>query len=275
MSIDLSMSRNTTKKRDLFGAEPRYASAGYAIIITLVVTSLAALIDNRVLDQDNIWIKPIKFQIAVAAYFLTLAFFLRFAPSRIIEGRRYRAYSTLIVFCGIAELVWISRAAMYGTTSHFNTTPVGQALYGAAGIMAVILTSASFVSGWIIWRNLDSYPDMKALVRSIALGLILTALMTLPVAATLAAQTGHYIGTPVTHARLPLMGWSFEVGDLRVAHFFATHAMHFIPAMGLAAHLLLRGRAQTGAVYLGAALYCALTIHFFVRALQGLPFIQL
>jgi len=29
-----------------------------------------------------------------------------------------------------------------------------------------------------------------------------------------------------------LFGWMREAGDLRVAHFFATHAMHFVPFAG-------------------------------------------
>jgi hypothetical protein len=88
---------------------------------------------------------------------------------------------------------------------------------------------------------------------------------------TMANGTGHLVGTPLTGALLPVMGWSREVGDVRVAHFLATHAMHALPLVGLAA-LALPGRAA-GAVWAGAVLYIALTLGTFAQALAGRPFL--
>ena len=63
---------------------------------------------------------------------------------------------------------------------------------------------------------------------------MLTFVLTVPIAGTLAQMPGHFVGTPVTGAAVPVFGWSREVGDLRTAHFLATHAMHFLPLAGLA-----------------------------------------
>jgi len=32
---------------------------------------------------------------------------------------------------------------------------------------------------------------------------------------------------------IPILGWLRGVGDLRVAHFFSTHVMHFEPMIGI------------------------------------------
>ena len=74
---------------------------------------------------------------------------------------------------------------------------------------------------------------------------------------------------------MPLLGWSREVGDLRVAHFFATHAMHFLPVAGVAARLALPARAGVAAVAAAAALYVALVAGILALALDGRPLLPL
>jgi hypothetical protein len=83
---------------------------------------------------------------------------------------------------------------------------------------------------------------------------------------------GHHIGTPVTGAALPILGWSREVGDLRVGHFFATHALHVIPVVGLVATWYLPKAAR--ALVLAASLaFTALVAFAMWQAFQGQPFL--
>jgi hypothetical protein len=82
---------------------------------------------------------------------------------------------------------------------------------------------------------------------------------------------GHFIGTPVTGAVVPIMGWSREVGDLRVAHFLAMHALHAVPLIGVAAMGLSNLALARGLVWAGALGYAALTAITFVHALAGQP----
>jgi hypothetical protein len=126
------------------------------------------------------------------------------------------------------------------------------------GVAAVTLTSLSLAMGLVFWRH-----RADPLMLSIALGLILTFLLTVPIAGTMSSQPGHLVGTPLTGARFPLMGWSLEVGDLRLPHFLATHAMHAVPLAGLT--------GSRPAVWATAASFTALTLWCFARALQGLP----
>jgi hypothetical protein len=142
------------------------------------------------------------------------------------------------------------------------------------GLFAVILTSPALVYGIAIWRNrATGLPP--ALHLAIALGLVLTFALTLPVAATMANLPGHFVGTPVTGAHVPAMGWTREVGDLRAAHFFATHPMHFLPLAGLAAAALLPARAGAAAVWVAALVYAGFVYWAFNGALAGQPLVPL
>jgi len=171
----------------------------------------------------------------------------------------------------LAEMAWIGGAAMFGTASHFNLSgPVMEGIYGLMGLFAVTLTSASLVYGIAIWRNPAGLPN-TALRLSVALGLILTFILTVIVAGYMSAQPGHLVGTATSGARVPVMGWSREVGDLRLPHFLATHAMHAIPLGGLLAVQMLRQDAAQRAVWIIAAGFAGITLLTFAVAIMGYP----
>lgn len=271
--IAFSPAVQTSRFRGLFDAEPLFAAAGLLIGLSLAPTLLAMAIDPKEFLGENIWLKPIKFQIALTLYLLTLAFLARWLPAGMTARRSYRVYSGLVIFAIVAELIWIGGAAMYGTASHFNVSnPFLQSIYGLMGALAVLLTSATLVQGIAIWRNRRTGLS-PALHLSIALGLVLTFGLTLIVAGTLASQSGHLIGTPVSGARVPVLGWSREVGDLRVAHFFATHALHVLPVAALLSGAVLPQRWGVPAVWAAALLFTAFVAATYAGALAGLPLV--
>ena len=163
-------------------------------------------------------------------------------------------------------------AAALGTGSHFNlSSPIWETLYSLMGLAAVTLTSASLVMGLAIWRN-PATGLAPALKLSVMLGLVLTFVLTVITAGYMASTTGHYVGTPVTGERLPILGWSREVGDLRVGHFLATHALHGLPLVGLVAARMGES-AGRGVVWAAAAGYAALVLGTFAQAIAGMPLI--
>ncbi|MCA3448070.1 MAG: hypothetical protein INF93_15385 [Rhodobacter sp.] len=253
---------------------PLFTSLGIAMALSLLATLAAMQIDDRLFLGESFWVKPVKFQIALTIYLLTLAFYARWLPPAIRQARLFRAYCGIVAAAIIAEVLWIAGAAALGTASHFNdSSPVWAALYSFMGGAAVILTSAAPVFGIAIWRNRASgLPGPLHL--AVALGLVLTFVLTVPVAFHMSAATGHFVGTPADwDTGLPLMGWSRSVGDLRVAHFLATHALHGIPLAGLIAVLTLPEAAARRAVLLASAGYAALVVATFVQALAGQPFL--
>lgn len=244
--------------RRLAPAPPQLVAATLAIALAALPLLAAHLLDPRQFQGDSIWLKPLKFHLALAVYTGTLAAFAMLLPQGTLSGHRWRVYIGVVVAGIGAELLWIDGAAALGTASHFNQQGIWGILYGLMGVAAVTLTSLSAVMGLAFWRH-----QADPLLLSVALGLVLTFVLTVPVAGTMSSGTGHLIGTPVTGARLPLMGWSAEVGDLRLAHFLATHAMHAVPLAGLT--------GSRGAVWAAAAGWVALTGWCFARALAGLP----
>lgn len=257
----------------MFRDAPQFTTLTLLIAVSLAPTITAMLTDTRLFQGTGNWVKPVKFQTALMLYLLTLAFYARWLPPGLTARRWFRVYAAVVCAAIIAELAWIIGAAAYGTASHFNTgTPAMAIIYSLMGLAAVTLTTASLVFGIAIGRNPGTGLS-PALRLGLASGLILTFLLTVAVAGYMSSTTGHLVGTPATGAMVPLMGWSREVGDLRVAHFLATHAMHAVPLAALAATLSLPPRTATLATLAAALGFTALVAFTFWQALNGQPFL--
>jgi hypothetical protein len=251
---------------------PVFTGLALFIALTAIPLLAAAVIDTRTFLDAPVWQKPLQFHLALGTYIITLAFFARFLPDG-MTTRNWRIYAGVVCFCILAELVWVGGAAAYATASHFNTDDIVMGtIYGFMGVFAVILTSPSLVMGAAIWRN-KATGLPPALHLSIGLGLILTFILTLIAAGTMSSMPGHHVGTPLTNASLPILGWSREVGDLRVAHFFATHALHVIPLAGFIAARLFAPTTARGIVGATALAYTLLVILTMMQAFQGQPFL--
>jgi hypothetical protein len=249
---------------------PAFTILAIVLALGLIPLYAAMALDTRIFQGESPWMKPVKFHYALGLYTISLAFFARFMPEATRKGRPWRWFVAAVVVAILGEVTWLSTAAMLNTASHFNTEiPLFAAVYPLMGVFAVLLTSASLVMGISVWRNRATglHP---ALQLSVALGLILTFALTIPVAGYLSRNGGHFVGDS-TRA-LMILGWSRDAGDLRVAHFLATHALHFVPVAGLMAVWLIPAQA-TRAVWLGAGLFAGLVIFTFTQALQGRPFL--
>lgn len=239
-------------------AAPQLTAITAILILASAPILVAMAIDPREFQGESIWLKPLKFHIALAIYTGSLAFYALALPQARLLTRNWRIYQGVVVAAVVGEVIWIGGAAALGTGSHFNLTVPG--LYGLMGVAAVTLTSLSLAMGVLFWKT-----RATTLHLGLALGLILTFVLTVVIAGTMSSGSGHHIGTAVTGARVPVMGWSREVGDLRVAHFLATHAMHAVPLAALT--------GSRPAVWATAAVYTALTLGTFAQALMGLPLI--
>ena len=246
-----------------------------AIVLALVIVPLAAaaMIDPRLHLGIGIWIKPLKFAFALAVYCLTLAFYARFLPEGTVHKRWYRWFMAAVAAAIVAEMLWIGGAAALGTSSHFNTAePVFAALYPVMGALALLLTSATAVHA----RQIAANPA-TGLAPVLKSGLVWGLGMTLPLTAVTAGLMSQFPGHGIGGSGLDtdglfLIGWLRDGGDLRVAHFFATHAMHVIPAFALA--LSLAGfRLATRAVMVFSVAYAVFVALVFAQALAGRPFL--
>lgn len=252
---------------------PRYT--GLAVLLALAMVPLfgAFLLDQRLFQGINVWIKPLKFHLALVIYLLTLAAFARFASPEIRGRPWWRWHERAVVVAVVLELIWIGGAAALGTASHYNeSTPLATAVYSFMGVAAVVLTSASATLAWALHRHPAG--DLSPAVRAgLVWGLGLTLLLTLVTAQTLSSMDSHWVrGTPNDAGGLWLLGWSRDGGDLRAAHFFATHAMHAVPLLALLCARFFGPEARAP-VRLAALAYVGLVAATFIQALMGKPFL--
>ena len=256
--------------------EPLLAAAG-VVMLALVPVTLAALVaDGRELYEIDIWIKPLKFELALVIYLFTLAAYARWLPSGTLERRWYQVYAAVVVFAIAYEITVIGGAAAAGTASHFNTaTPLSAWLYQLMGGFAVVLTSITLVYGVLIARS-DRAPRDPALRAGVVVGLVMTFVLTMVFAGYLGSNGSHFVGGGDSDAGgLALMGWARDGGDLRVPHFFGTHAMHVVPAAGFVAGRLLAARPAALVTMAAAAGYAFFCVATFVQALADKPFLPM
>jgi hypothetical protein len=258
--------------------EPRLTAGGLAMLALVLPTALAFAIDTRLFQGTNVWLKPLKFELSLGLYLLTLALFLPLASTRFQASwaGRYAVWGAIVP--SFVEVAYIGWRASRAEASHYNIgTPLNDALYAAMGIGALMLTAAAPVVAWGIARR-DAPPLAPALRWSIVSGLVLTFVLGVVDGAVMSANpAGHFVGqVPADHAKLPVLGWSLAIGDLRVAHFLGLHALHVIPAFGLAVWWLAR-QPLTGVAAVAAfsIAYAGLTLAAFAAALKARPLLGL
>jgi hypothetical protein len=254
--------------KSLHDAESRFFGLGMLMLFAMAPTAFAAVADDRTFLGADIWLKPLKFEAALFVYLVTLSFFARFLPAGTTVRPWYRLYGLAVIIAIVAEMIWIGGAAALGTASHFNRGSIGGALYSVMGVLAILLTTPTAVYAWLIGRNTET-GLAPALKEGVVLGLALTLPLTLVTAGTMGSMDGHAVGGSGM-AGLPVMGWARDGGDLRVSHFFATHALHFIPAFALLTAWLGGGKWPVRAF---AGCFAAFVMWTFVQALMGQPFL--
>lgn len=225
-----------------------------ALAVLLVATLIASMLDPRSMGPDGVWAKPIRFQLSLALHFATLAMIVR----GLSEGWRTSNLLLVVAVVSIAstvfEVAYIMVQAARQQASHFNlSSPFYAAMYVLMAIGAVFIVGAAGVVGAIV--AVDSASRFGDVLRTgIALGLVGGTVLTLVVAFTMGGRLDHHVGTAAASAaRMLLTGWSFEVGDLRVPHFFATHMIQAVPIAAATADVFAPRAAALASVWIFAA----------------------
>jgi len=256
---------------------PLGVATTYAVLL-IPITLLLLIFDQRLLQDELLWLKPLKFQMSLAVMTATLLWaVIRFGP-RQGTSPWVTWPAGAVAITSIYENSFLMIQAARGVPSHFNRETlfdaVGHALMQAGA--SVLVVGAAIIGCVLLavtlWRHHLQNPLMLATGLGLALG------------GALGGYTGGFIGMnggpfvgayAPTDPILPLLGWSGTIGDLRVSHFFGLHMMQALP---LAAFLLPNAMPQAARSLIVIALAVAgtvFTIWTLTTAQAGLPFLPL
>lgn len=252
--------------------DPARQAIGFMALLA-VPTLIAYGLDDRLLHGVSVWSKPLKFQAALGLHFATL---LLLAPLLSVEARRSRTLRGSVLAAtvmAVLEIAYMTLQAARGRASHFNFETLPEQLaYNLMGVGATVIVLGSFLFGWLVWRSRPAKTDSRDGLRiGAALGLMAGSLLTLAIGGYLGSQTSHWIGGDLTDATgMRLTGWSTTGGDLRPAHFLATHMMQVLPVLGLVVDRL---RLPAVSTWIAAALYVAVTLAITMQAMMGMALV--
>ena len=240
--------------------------------VGLLVLSVAVLpFDRRTILGLNPWIKPIKFEVSVILFLLTVAALLAML-GRLGDWPQWRA--TIAWGIGLSMIVentTIAMQAARGVRSHMNySTPFDGVAFGVMGLAIAISTVllAALLVLFVVTRT--GLPP--SLTCGIWLGIAAALAASVEGVMMISRYGAHTVGAADGGPGLPFVNWSTSHGDLRVAHFLALHALQIFPATGwLMAQTNLPAWAQTGATIAVAGVYCVVVWMLFAQAVAGRP----
>lgn len=253
------------------------AKARLAIVLTglsaacLAVAFSAYLVDPRLLGGVSVWAKPMKFALSFVVLFGTVSWLESRLSREWRDGLLLRVTLALMGTAMVTEMGYLMFQAAQAEPSHFNvSTPFHRFMYSVvmfAGALALVAGIGIYGAAAHLDRAADLTPGLRL---GVVTGFGMSCVLTVVVAGYMATQTGPLVGTPVTGAILPVVGWSTEVGDLRPAHFLSLHAMQVLPFLGWCADRLTH-KTSPRAVTLSATAYAGVTLLAFFQALSGNP----
>lgn len=245
-----------------------------AISITMIAAFGLTLglwaLDPRTIDGISVWAKPLKFELALAVHAGTLALVVARLDPRPRAGPAMQAVALVFLVACIIEMGWIIAQAAQGQHSHFNdSTALHRAMFSVMAFCAVIITGAAGAVALAVGRD-GGFGAPAPVKAGIVLGFLGGTLLTLITAFAIGANGSPYVGgVPDPGARMALTGWSLSGGDLRVAHFLATHMMQAVPFTALLAAWALPNCATRPVAFGVAALWALWVLIAFRGALSG------
>lgn len=228
------------------------------IICTILVQTTSIQINNI-----NAFIKPMKFFFSVWIFCWTIGWLVFELRQPMIS----KSYSIMVVIVMAIELIIITWQAANGRLSHFNVSKVLYAsLFSIMGIAIVILTLWTLFIGFQFFIISPNNLSLGYL-WGIRLGIIIFVIFSFE-GGMMGAKLQHTIGALDGSKGLPIVNWSKQYGDLRIAHFFGIHALQILPFAG---YYLFK---NPPAIISVSIIYFLVVSYLLLQALRGIPFIK-
>lgn len=210
------------------------------------------------------WIKPMKFFLSTTIFAWTMGYYMTFLDKQ----NQVDIYSWSLVILLSIELILIVYQAAQGKMSHFNVaTGLDKFIFNIMALAITLLMVHTLYIA-ILFFNQVHFESPETLILAIKLSMIIMVIFAFEGFA-MGAILKHTVGSVDGTAGLPIVNWSKNYGDLRVAHFFGMHALQLIPIIS---YFLAKSKRE---VIIIALVYLALVTYTLIQALQGKPFIKL
>ena len=229
------------------------------LVLAIAFFALSFVSQTQVMGV-NAWGKPFKFALSTAAFSWAMAWYVHYLN----QATTTQVFNWVIIATLGFEVFYIALQAGRGQLSHYNvSSPFYSALYSMMALAASVATlAAAYIALQFFKNEFPELPDYY--VWAIRWGLVLFVIFSFE-GFVMGSRMTHTIGGPDGGPGLPILNWSYQYGDPRIAHFIGMHALQVLPI--LAFHVL----KDVKLTFWGAVLYAVLAVFTLVQALQGKP----
>lgn len=239
--------------------ERLYWFGWYNLAVGLMCIVLMQLDSQQILGINR-WIKPTKFFLSVWIMVWTMGWLLFYLDNK----RKIRMISALIIISMFMENFLITMQSIRGVPSHFNVKdPFNSIVFSIMGIFIIIFTCTAIYAEWLFFKQ-RIFSIKASYLWGIRLGLLFFIIFSLE-AGFMLSRLSHTVGGVDGGPGLPLLNWSTEHGDLRIAHFLGLHSLQLLP---LAGYYLFK---KSSTLILFSIAYFVLIAAILILALKGLP----
>jgi hypothetical protein len=208
----------------------------------------------------NRWLKPFKFYASVGIMVLTTGWLMYYLD----DQTKVRKYSWMIVFTMFFENGIIFTQAVRQTTSHFNnSSALNNVMFSIMGMLIIFFTIIMILICIAFFRQ-KQFSIPAAYLWGIRFGLLFFIIFSLE-GGMMIGLMKHTVGGADGGPGLPVVNWSNEHGDLRIAHFLGIHSLQFLPLFG---YYISKTKTQTILFSTGYFLLCSA---LFLQAINGIP----
>jgi hypothetical protein len=238
---------------------------GWVNLIGAVLCIVPFLFTNTQVLGVHAWIKPFKFLLSTVIFSWSMGWYMFYLK----EQKVVRAFNLVVILSLSFELIYIIWQAANGELSHFNiATAFHGTMFSLMGLVISLMTIWTGYIAFLFWKN--TFPQLPvAYVEGIRTGIVLFVLFAFA-GGLMAARLSHTVGAAMDTVKgLPIVNWSRESGDLRIAHFFGMHALQVLPLLG---YYVFKTKRQ---IIVAAVLYAVLATALLIQALKAVPLIGL
>ena len=225
-----------------------------------VICLVLMLFEETQILGVNRWLKPFKFYSSVGIMLLTMGWLLYY----LTDAKKIKILSWLMVISIFFENGLIITQSIRKTTSHFNeTSALNGIVFNLMGMWIAIFT-ITVIFACISFFRQKQFSISTSYVWGIRLGLLFFIIFSLE-GGLMVGLLRHTIGGHDGGPGLPVVNWSTQHGDLRIAHFIGIHSLQVLPLFG---NYFAKTKKQT---IIFSVVYFLLAMALFLQAMKGIP----